>query len=46
MGLFTDEIYGNKVLEEYKGQLFLYMVTKYDCDIEEFTFKYKKIMVI
>ena len=40
MKLFTDEIYEKKVPEEYKGNLFLYMVTKYDCEFNEFKVKY------
>ena len=29
-----DEIYGKKFPKEYKGKLFLYTVTKYDCELK------------
>ena len=34
MTLFTDDIYRKKVPEEYRGQIFLHMVTKYDCNLK------------
>ena len=45
MKLFTDEIYGKKITEEYKSHLFLYMFTKYDYELKSFTVKYQNIMI-
>ena len=44
MTLFTDEIYGKKVPKEYKGQLFFYMVTKYDCELK-YSVKYQNKII-
>ena len=43
--LFTDAIYGKKVPEEHKGQLFLYFVKSYDAESREFTVKYRNCMI-
>ena len=34
MTLFADEIYGKKVPKKYRGELFLYMVNNYDCELK------------
>ena len=34
MTLFMDEIYGKKITEKYKVQLYFYMVAKYDCELK------------
>ena len=43
--LFTDAIYGKKVPDEHKGQLFLYFVKGYDAESKEFTVKYRNSMI-
>ena len=43
--LFTDAIYGKKVPEEHKDQLFLYYVKSYDAETKEFCVKYRNSMI-
>ena len=45
MTLLTDEIYGKKVPDEMKDQLFLYKVIAYNNETSDFTLKYQNRMI-